>query len=153
MHTKQEVSPGCDPQIARWPTVNNPHLCTSVALIIKLEILSSLSLLRIDSLSHIFQHCSCLSLFSSISTPLTPSPDLLYPLSTMHLISFSYVDNCSHLLMVHPATTFSFSQGLRHMASRISILQPSSDDGSLKPAEFSSQSGPTLSWMVILPLL
>lgn len=152
MHTKQEVSPGCDPQIARWPTVNSRHLCTSVALIIKLEILSSLSLLWIDSLSHIFQHCSCLSLFS-ISTPLTPPPALLYPLSTKHLISFSYVDNWSHLLMVHPATTFSFSQGLRHMASRISILQPSSDDGSLKPAEFSSQSGPTLWWMAILPLL
>ena len=113
----------------------------------------SLSLLWTDSLSCIFQHYACLSPFSSISTLFTPPPALFYPLSTRHLISPSHVDNCSHLLMVHSATTFSFSQGLSHMVSRISILQPSSYDGSMKSAEFSSHSGPTLSEMAILPLL
>ena len=113
------------------------------------EILSSLSLLWTDS----FVSFSITLAFLHSPPSLHSSPPAFYPLSARHLISPSRVDNCSHLLMVHSATTFSFSQGLSHMVSRISILQPSSDDGSMKSAEFSSHSGPTLSEMAILPLL
>lgn len=143
MHTKQGPSPGCDPKIAKWPKVDNPYLCTSVSLTVKSGILLSLSLSWIYSLSHL---SALLLPFSFLLQLLSPS--LVYSLRTEAPIfllmwttaSSSNGSHCHH-----------FFQGLFHiyMASRISILKPNSDDGSLTPAEFSSQSGLTLSGMAL----
>lgn len=74
------------------------------------------------------------SLFTSHSTS---HPSLLLKL----LISFSHMDYPPSLT----DTTFSFFQGLFHRVSRICILKPRSDDGSLQPQN-SLPSRPRCTW-------
>lgn len=135
MHTKQGVAPALTPEQPGDPrsiiAPSAPHSLYRTARKCRKPASSG-------SLSPSPFSIALASLFTSHSTS---HPSLLLKL----LISFSHMDHPPSLPVTHSDTTFSFFQGLFHMVSRICILKPRSDDGSLQPQN-SLPSQPRCTW-------